>query len=90
MGGVEGREERTGKKAIVFGMSYYNRTLNCCVCIVNNLFMNNTISNLKWDGLYAQGCGVRYMAFGSFPRQPHASCGTSEKNRKIPLYWNFF
>lgn len=43
MGGVEGREERTGKKAIVFSMSYYNRTLKCCVCIVNNLFMNNTI-----------------------------------------------
>lgn len=43
MGGVEGREERTGKKAIVFGMSNYNRTLNCSVCIVSNLFMNNPI-----------------------------------------------
>lgn len=41
MGGVEGREEKTGKKAIVFGMSNYNRTLNCCVCIVSKLFMNN-------------------------------------------------
>lgn len=43
MGGVEGREERIGKKAIVFGMSNYNRTLNCYVCIVSNLFMNNPI-----------------------------------------------
>lgn len=41
MGGVEGREEKTGKKANVFGMSNYNRTLNCCVCIVSKLFMNN-------------------------------------------------
>lgn len=43
MGGVEGREERIGKKAIGFGMSNYNRTLNCCVCTVSNLFMNNPI-----------------------------------------------
>jgi len=43
MGGVEGREERAGKKAIVFGMSHYSRTLNCCVCITNNLFMNNPV-----------------------------------------------
>lgn len=43
MGRVEGGEERTGKKAIVFGMSNYNSTLKCCVCIVSTLFMNNPI-----------------------------------------------
>lgn len=41
-----------------------------------------SLSNLKWYGLYGQGCGVRYMGFGSFPTQPHTSCGTSGKTGK--------
>lgn len=37
------REERTGRKAIIFGTSYYNRTFAKSVPIMNNLVMNNTI-----------------------------------------------
>lgn len=83
MGGVEWREERKGKKAIVWECHTTIGLFNGCVCIVNNLFMNNTVlkqPEVGWS--YGQGSGVRYMGFGSFPRQPDGSCGTSGKTGK--------